>query len=144
MSKFPSPFRLRRQILPWDCLYWVMARQAGTTILAKSFTTPESPSSFTLGTLENFVPVSEVETAEELLRRVQNGCSSVHNTPRIFSTRPSISASSGWSNTTRPKFRASTVALTRTFAPYHCNVKLHFQSIVELLLVTHYVCLMLS
>jgi hypothetical protein len=56
---------------------------------------------------KNLVHASVVDTAEELLQHILNGCTSVHNTPGI-------------------SFWASTVTATTVVTSCHWNVNLHF------------------
>jgi hypothetical protein len=42
----------------WDCLYWMVDRKAGTSVVAKSFNGLESSWSFLLGTFKMAVPWS--------------------------------------------------------------------------------------
>jgi hypothetical protein len=77
--------------------------------------------------MKNLVYASTVDTAEELLQRVQNGCTSVRNTPGIFQrVRQSIHHRAEVCVVLqRPTFWAPTVTTT-IVTSCHSNVNLHF------------------
>jgi hypothetical protein len=122
-----EPIQLRREKLPRGCLHWAVCKNAGTSLLAKSFSWPEFAWFTLLGTSKIF-PVR----FNGGYRRGTTAASSIwlylglqHSWNSL--TRPLIHASSSRSlcGTARPTFWASAVTLTTIFTSCYWNTKIY-------------------